>query len=80
MWVAVLVCNIIGLNFVSRFITGHIGTGILVLLLDIVSLTTLSVGIGWIGIIVGLIIWIIDLVTIGSGKWKCGDKLLKYGD
>jgi hypothetical protein len=53
--------------------TGHIGTGILVLLLDIISLATLSSGIGWIGVIIGIIIWIVDLVIIGTGKWLCKD-------
>jgi len=50
---AVIILNIFGLNWLSRFITGHVGTGILVLLLDIVSMCTLSIGIGWIGIIIG---------------------------
>jgi hypothetical protein len=69
----VLVCNIIGLNFVSRFITGHVGTGLLVLLLDIFSLATLSIGIGWIGIIAGIVIWIIDLIKVGTDKWQTYD-------
>ena len=77
MWTAVLVLNILGLNWLSRFLTGHIGTGILILFLDIISVLTLAIYIGWIGIIIGFIIWIVDIVTIGSGKWVWGDKLLK---
>ena len=69
----VLVCIILGLNYVSRFITGHIVTGILVLLLDIVTLTTLDFGIGWIGLGIGLIIWIVDFVQICSKKWQMAD-------
>jgi serine/threonine-protein kinase len=70
---AVFVLNLIGLNWISRFITGHIGTGILILLLDIFSFATLAFIIGWIGIITGLIIWIVDLVTVCTNKWKTGD-------
>ncbi|GHT57376.1 hypothetical protein FACS1894109_09270 [Spirochaetia bacterium] len=73
LWTAVLVLNILGFNWVSRFITGHIGTGILVLLLDIISLGTLEIGIGIAGILVGLIIWIVDLVKIGGKKWQMAD-------
>jgi len=73
---AVLIFNIFGLNWLSRFITGHIGTGILVLLLDIVSACTLSIGIGWIGIIIGCIIWIVDLVTVCTNKWECNGQYL----
>ena len=72
-WTAVLVWNVLGFNWVSRFITGHIVTGILVLLLDIVTLVTLESGIGWIGLAIGLIIWIADLVTICSKKWQMAD-------
>jgi hypothetical protein len=50
-----------------------VGSGILILLLDIISLATLSLGIGWIGIIIGIIIWFVDLVVIGTGKWRCKD-------
>jgi hypothetical protein len=75
LWTAVLIFNIIGLNWVSRFITGHIVTGILVLLIDIASLATLaSIGeTGLIILIIGLIIWVVDLIRIGSGKWLCSD-------
>jgi hypothetical protein len=73
LWVAVLVCNILGLNWISRFITGHVGTGILILLLDIITLATLAIGVGIILGIVGLIIWIVDLVKIGTKKWQMAD-------
>jgi hypothetical protein len=73
LWVAVLVCNIIGLNWISRFITGHVGTGILVLLLDIVTAATLPLGVGIIPGIACLIIWIADLVKIGTKKWQMAD-------
>jgi serine/threonine protein kinase len=69
-WVAVLVLNIIGLNWISRLITGHIFTGIMLLLLEILSVATLFIGIGWIGIIAGTVIWIVDLVKIGTKKWQ----------
>jgi RNA polymerase subunit RPABC4/transcription elongation factor Spt4 len=69
-WVAVLVLNIIRLNWISRLITGHIFTGIMLLLLDIISVATLFIGIGWIGIIAGTVIWIVDLVKIGTKKWQ----------
>jgi pSer/pThr/pTyr-binding forkhead associated (FHA) protein len=72
-WTAVLVLNIIGLNWISRFITGHIFTGIMVLLLDIMTIVTLPVGIGGIGLIVGIVIWIADLVKIGTKKWRTSD-------
>ena len=72
-WTAVLVCNVLGLNYVSRFITGHIVTGILVLLLDIVTVATLDVGIGWLGLAAGVVIWIVDLVKICSKKWQMAD-------
>jgi TM2 domain-containing membrane protein YozV len=70
---AVFVLNLIGLNWISRFITGHIGTGILVLLLYLVSFTTLAFIIGWIGIIISCIIWVVDLVTVCTNKWRTGD-------
>jgi pSer/pThr/pTyr-binding forkhead associated (FHA) protein len=70
---AVFVLNLIGLNWISRFITGHIGTGILILLLDIISVATVAFLIGWIGIIIGGIIWIVDLVTVCTNKWRTGD-------
>jgi TM2 domain-containing membrane protein YozV len=73
LWTAVLVCNILGLNWVSRFMTGHIGIGILVLLLNIVTVATLSVGIGWVLSVVCLIIYVIDLVKIGTKKWQTAD-------
>ncbi|GMO49066.1 MAG: hypothetical protein Pg6C_11730 [Treponemataceae bacterium] len=73
LWTAVLVLNILGLNWVSRFITGHIGTGILILLLDIVTIATISIGIGVILLLAGLVIWIIDLVKIGTKKWQMSD-------
>ena len=76
MRIAVLILNIIGLNWISRFITGHIGKGILVLLLDIFSLLLLPIGIGWIGIIIGLIIWIADLVKVCSGRWEYNGRCL----
>lgn len=69
----VIIFNFIGFNWLSRFITGHVGTGILVLLLDVLSLATLSIGIGWIGIIIGCIIWVVDLVTVCTNKWRMGD-------
>jgi serine/threonine protein kinase len=72
-WTAVLVLNIIGLNWVSRFITGHTFTGIMVLLLNIITIATFSIAIGWIGCVVGIVIWIVDLVTIGSKKWRTSD-------
>jgi pSer/pThr/pTyr-binding forkhead associated (FHA) protein/TM2 domain-containing membrane protein YozV len=72
-WIAVLVLNIIGLNCISRFITGHVFTGIMILLLDIITIATWSIGIGWMLCIVGFIIWIIDLVKIGTKKWKTSD-------
>jgi hypothetical protein len=73
LWVAVLVCNIFGLNWISRFITGHVGTGILVLLLDIVAAATLVIGIGIVLGIIAFIIWIVDLVKIGTKKWQMAD-------
>jgi RNA polymerase subunit RPABC4/transcription elongation factor Spt4 len=72
-WTAVLVLNIIGLNWISRFITGHIVTGIMVLLLDIITIATLSIAIGWIGSVVCIVIWIVDLVKIGQKKWRTSD-------
>jgi serine/threonine-protein kinase len=72
-WIVVLVLTILGLNWISRFITGHIFTGIMVLLLNIITISTLSIGIGWIGFIVGMVIWITDLVKIGTKKWKTSD-------
>jgi hypothetical protein len=73
LWTSVLVCNILGLNCVSRFITGHIGTGILVLALDIAAVATIDIGIGVILLLAGLVIWIIDLVKIGTKKWQMSD-------
>ena len=73
LWTAVLVCNILGFNWISRFITGHIGTGILVLLLDIVTVATLSAGLGWVLSVVCLIIYVVDLVKIGTKKWQIAD-------
>ena len=73
---AVLILNILGFNCISRFITGHIGTGILVLLLDIFTLLTLSIGIGWIGFIIGCIIWIVDLVKVCTNRWVCNGQYL----
>jgi hypothetical protein len=67
LWTAVLVLNIFGLNWISRFITGHIGTGILVLVIDIVSFFFPVL------FVAGLIIWIFDLVAIGTKKWKTKD-------
>jgi hypothetical protein len=85
MWKAVLVCNIIGLNWISRFITGHIGTGIFVFVLDIffvrffINISNNNISIALMPqLILAGIIWIVDLVTIGTGKWRWGDKLLKY--
>jgi hypothetical protein len=72
-WIAVLVLNILGLNWVSRFITGHVGTGILVLVLYIVAVATAYIGFGLILGIGLLVIWILDLVTIGTKKWKTKD-------
>jgi TM2 domain-containing membrane protein YozV len=70
---AVFVLNLIGLNCISRFITGHIGTGIIVLLLDIISLITLAFIIGGIGFSIAFVIWIVDLVTVCTNKWRTGD-------
>jgi serine/threonine-protein kinase len=72
---AVFVLNLIGLNWISRFITGHIGTGILVLFLYImISFVTLEKFInGWIGILIYCIIWIVDLITVCTNKWRTGD-------
>jgi hypothetical protein len=67
LWTAVLVLNILGLNWISRFITGHVGTGILVLLLDIISFVFPVL------LVAGLVIWIIDLVKIGTKKWQMSD-------
>jgi uncharacterized membrane protein HdeD (DUF308 family) len=53
--------------------TGHIVTGIMVLLLDIITIATLSIDIGWIGLVVGIVIWIVDLVKIGQKKWRTSD-------
>ena len=72
----VLILNLLGFNFVSRFITGHIFTGILVLLNDIITITTLSSGIGVIFLVIGIIIWVVDLVTVCSNKWKSNGVLL----
>ena len=66
---AVLILNIFGLNCISRFITGHIGTGILVLLIDVFSIVLISNFVGWILIGVSVIIWIVDLVTVCTNKW-----------
>jgi serine/threonine-protein kinase len=70
---AVFVFNLVGLNWISRFITGHIGTGIIVLLLDIISWATLAFIIGWVGIISGCIIWIVDIITVCTNKWRTVD-------
>jgi serine/threonine-protein kinase len=70
---AVFVLNLIGLNWISRFITGHIGTGILVLLLDIISWATVAIIIGWVGILIGCIIWVVDIITVCTNKWRTGD-------
>jgi serine/threonine-protein kinase len=72
-WTAVLILNIIGLNCISRFITGHIFSGIMILLLDIITIATWSFGIGWVLAVVGIIIWIIDLVKISTKKWQTSD-------
>jgi serine/threonine protein kinase/TM2 domain-containing membrane protein YozV len=72
-WVAVLVLNIIGLNWISRFITGHVFTGIMILLLNIISVFIMTTDIGWVGLIASLVIWIIDLVKIVTKKWKTSD-------
>jgi hypothetical protein len=45
----------------------------MLLLLNIISVSTLSIDIGWIGMIAGLVIWIVDLVKIGTKKWKTSD-------
>jgi hypothetical protein len=73
MWVAVLVLNIVGLNWLSRFITGHTGTGILLLVFNFITGLTLAFGIGIIMLVPGLIIWIVDLVKICSKKWQMSD-------
>jgi serine/threonine-protein kinase len=72
-WTVVLILNIIGLNCISRFITGHIFTGIMILLLDIITISSWSFGIGWVLGVVGIIIWIIDLVKISTKKWQTSD-------
>ena len=72
---AVLILNIFGLNWISRFITGHIGTGILVLLIDIFSVVFFN-GFGWILFIIGCIIWVVDLVTVCTNKWECNGEYL----
>jgi hypothetical protein len=73
LWTAVLICNIFGLNWISRFITGHAFTGVLVFLLDIITIVTFSIGIGVILSVAGLVIWIVDLVKIGTRKWQMKD-------
>ncbi|GMO66153.1 MAG: hypothetical protein Ta2A_14220 [Treponemataceae bacterium] len=73
LWTTVLVLNALGLNYVSRFLTGHTSTGILVLLLDIVSWATVSFGIGIAGIVASLIIWILDLLKICRKQWQMAD-------
>lgn len=69
----VFVLNLFGLNWISRFITGHIGTGILVLLLDIVSWATTAFIIGYVGLGIGGIIWLVDLITVCTNKWITRD-------
>ena len=73
LWTAVLICNIFGLNWVSRCITGHIGTGILLLLFNIIAVLTLYIYIGIVLLVVLLVIWIMDLVKIGTKKWQMAD-------
>jgi hypothetical protein len=72
---AVFVLNLIGLNWISRLITGHIGTGILVLLLYMMIpfLALEEVINNWIGILICSIIWIVDLITVCTNKWRTGD-------
>jgi hypothetical protein len=72
----VLVLNIFGLNCISRFITGHIGTGVLVLLIDIFSILLISNVIGWILLGIGGIIYIVDLITVCTGNWEYKGKYL----
>jgi len=76
MHTTVLILNIFGLNCISRFITGHIGTGILVLLIDIFSIVFISNPFGWILLIVGGIIYIVDLITVCTGNWECDGQCL----
>jgi hypothetical protein len=73
MWIAVLILNIIGLNWVSRFITGHIGTGVLILALDIVGIVTTAFVVGWFLLIAGFVIYVIDIVNICTKKWQTKD-------
>ncbi|GMO50689.1 MAG: hypothetical protein Pg6C_14800 [Treponemataceae bacterium] len=80
LWKVILVLNILGLNWFSRFITGHIGTGILVLLLDIVTVFAVVCAVDtgnivpfWILLVAGSIIWIIDLVKICTKTWQMSD-------
>jgi hypothetical protein len=72
-WRKVLLLNILGLNFVSRFITGHILTGIYVLLHEITAVAAyiyFGFGIGCIPFMGFWAVYIVDLVTICAKKWK----------
>ena len=72
----VLVLNILGLNSISRFITGHIGTGIIVLLIDVFAIIFILYPVGWVLLGIGGIIYIVDLITVCTGNWKCDGQYL----
>jgi len=90
MWVAVLVLNILGFNWMSRFLSGRVagGLGIMALWGSIwaeliwcfssgqVFISIFSIPciiFSWIPSIILVIIWIVDLVKIGTGKWRRAD-------
>jgi len=90
MWVAVLILNILGFNWMSRFLSGRVagGLGVMALWVSIWAELIWCVSSGnflisvfsipciifsWIPGIVLLIIWIVDLVKIGTGNWRCAD-------
>jgi hypothetical protein len=66
LWAAVLVCNILGLNWISRFITGHVGTGILVLLLHFAAIVVFYTGLGVAAGIASLGLWMIFLLDAAA--------------
>jgi len=90
MWVAVLVLNILGFNWMSRFLSGRVigGLGVMALWVSIwaeliwcfssgqIHISMFSIHciiFSWIPSIILTIIWIVDLVKIGTGNWRCAD-------
>ena len=70
---AFLLCACFGLTGARHFYTGRKGTGVLTLVASIFFVLLTFVVVGWLGLAVLVIWWIVDLITILVGVFTDGD-------